>query len=103
MASDISFSVGACARYQATPKESHLKAAKRIIQICPWDIGFWPLVLHMIPHRDCWIFDADWAGDVEDRKSTSGGCFYISNSLVSWHSKKQNSISFVNSQKLNTL
>lgn len=28
---DISFSVGVCARYQAAPKESHLKAAKRII------------------------------------------------------------------------
>ncbi|XP_039122090.1 uncharacterized mitochondrial protein AtMg00810-like [Dioscorea cayenensis subsp. rotundata] len=28
---DISFSVGVCARYQATPKESHLKAVKRII------------------------------------------------------------------------
>lgn len=28
---DIAFSISACARYQATPKESHLKAAKRII------------------------------------------------------------------------
>ena len=30
--SDIAFSVGICARYQATPKESHLIAVKRIIQ-----------------------------------------------------------------------
>ncbi|KAG9446390.1 hypothetical protein H6P81_012518 [Aristolochia fimbriata] len=37
--------------------------------------------------------DADWAGDVDDRKSTSGGCFYLGTNLVSWYSKKQNSIS----------
>ena len=27
--------------------------------------------------------DADWAGNANDRKSTSGGCFYVSNNLVS--------------------
>ena len=38
-------------------------------------------------------FDADWVGNADDRKSTSGGCFYVGNNLVSWMSKKQNSIS----------
>ena len=38
-------------------------------------------------------FDADWAGNADDRKSTLGGCFYVGNNLVSWMSKKQNSIS----------
>ncbi|XP_065617665.1 secreted RxLR effector protein 161-like [Quercus suber] len=37
--------------------------------------------------------DADWAGNADDRKSTSGGCFYVGNNLVSWMSKKQYSIS----------
>ena len=37
--------------------------------------------------------DADWAGNADDRKNTSGGCFYLGNNLVSWHSKKQNSTS----------
>ena len=37
--------------------------------------------------------DADWAGNTDDRKSTSGGCFYLQNNLMSWHRKKQNSIS----------
>ena len=27
--------------------------------------------------------DADWAGNADDRKSVSGGCFYVSNNLVS--------------------
>ena len=37
--------------------------------------------------------DVDWAGNVDDRKSTCGSCFYIENNLISWHSNKQNSIS----------
>ena len=37
--------------------------------------------------------DVDWAGNADDRKSISGGCFYVGNNLVSWMSKKQNFIS----------
>ena len=37
--------------------------------------------------------DSDWAGNADDRKSRLGGCFYVGNNLVSWMSKKQNSIS----------
>ena len=33
--------------------------------------------------------DADWAGNADDRKSTSGGCFYVENNLVSWMSKSR--------------
>ena len=37
--------------------------------------------------------DADWAGSVDDRKSTSGEELLMGNCLVSWSSKKQSSIS----------
>ena len=37
--------------------------------------------------------DADCAGNADDKKSTSGGCFYMGNNLVFWVSKNQNSIS----------
>ena len=36
--------------------------------------------------------DADWARSVDDRKSTSGGAFFMRSRLVSWFSKKQSSI-----------
>ena len=36
--------------------------------------------------------DADWAGNVADRKSTSGYAIFIDNALLSWSSKKQSSV-----------
>jgi hypothetical protein len=36
--------------------------------------------------------DVDWAGSADDRKSTSGGCFFLGCNLISWFSKKQNSV-----------
>ena len=37
--------------------------------------------------------DADWAGCIDEKKSTSGGAFFLGESLVSWISKKHTSIS----------
>ena len=36
--------------------------------------------------------DSDWAGSVEDRKSTSGCCFSLGSVVISWFSKKQTSV-----------
>ncbi|CAM8972131.1 unnamed protein product [Rhodiola kirilowii] len=90
---DIAHAVGVCARYQANPKEIHLMNIKRIIRyVCGTsDYGLW----YTRDTNSCFVgyCDADWAGNAEDRKSTSGGCFFLGNNLVSWFSKKQNSIS----------
>ena len=90
---DISYSVGVCARYQANPKESHITALKRIIKYVKATVEF--SVWYSKDTNDvlAGYFDANWAGNADDRKSTSRGCFYMSNNLVSWMSKKQNSIS----------
>ena len=41
-------------------------------------------------NRDVEIFsDADWAGSIFDRRSTSGYCTYVWGNLVTWCSKKQ--------------
>ena len=90
---DIAFSVGVCARYQATLKESHLTMVKQIIRYVNGtpDYGLW----YSKDSNACLAgySDADWAGNVDDRKSTSAGCFYLGNNLVSWMSKKQNFVS----------
>lgn len=90
---DNSFSVGVCARYQATPKESHFKACKRIIRYIHRTTEFELWYPFDTTSKITGYLDVDWAGDVEDRKSTTRGCFYICNSFISWHNRKQNFIS----------
>ncbi|XP_078430676.1 secreted RxLR effector protein 161-like [Wolffia australiana] len=89
---DILFSVCLCARFQSNPKESHLKAVKKIFRyiIGTTCLGLWyPRGHDMSPMGYC---HADFAGCKIERKSTSGACIFIGGSLVSWSSKKQNSI-----------
>ena len=68
---DISFSVGVCAHFQAASKESHMTAVKRIIRYVNGtsDYGIW----YSKDLNDCLAdySDANWAGCVDDRKSTS--------------------------------
>ncbi|KAK1579119.1 hypothetical protein QYE76_016956, partial [Lolium multiflorum] len=74
---DIVLSVGVCARYQASPKESHMMALKRIFRylVDTPRYGIW------YPKGSSFILngytDADWAGDKDDRKSTSGACQFL--------------------------
>ncbi|CAM8923401.1 unnamed protein product [Rhodiola kirilowii] len=89
----IALVVGVCARYQANPKESHLMNVKRIIKYVRGtsDYGLW-----YTKDTNSYLVgycDADWAGNAEDRNSTSGRCFFLGNNPVSWFSKKQNIIS----------
>ncbi|KAH9680506.1 Integrase catalytic domain-containing protein [Citrus sinensis] len=89
---DIMFSVCLCARFQSCPKESHMLAVKRIFRylIGTINLGLWyPRGTHI--DLTCYS-DADFAGYKVDRKSTSGTCHFLGHSLVSWFSKKQNSV-----------
>ncbi|GKA39595.1 hypothetical protein Tco_0732146 [Tanacetum coccineum] len=87
---DIVQAVCYCARYQARPTEKHLKEVKRIFQYLRGTIhiGLW------YPKGSGFklttFSDADHAGCIDTRKSTSGGIQFLGDKLVSWMSKKQN-------------
>ena len=85
---DISYSVGVCARYQANPKESHMTALKRIIKYVKTTTEFGVCYSKDISDVLAGYSGANWAGNADDRKSTSGSCFYVGNNLVSWMNKK---------------
>jgi hypothetical protein len=89
---DIMLYVCMRARFQADPKEVHLRAVKRIMRYLVYTpkFGLWypkGSTFDLIGYSD-----ADWARCKIDRKSTSGTCQFLGRSLVSWASKKQNSV-----------
>jgi hypothetical protein len=90
---DIMFSVCLCARFQANPKESHMKEVKRILRYLKGAprLGLW------YPKYGAFDFvaytDSDFGGCNLDRKSTTGGCQLLGGRLVSWQCKKQTSVS----------
>ncbi|RVW24113.1 Retrovirus-related Pol polyprotein from transposon TNT 1-94 [Vitis vinifera] len=76
-------------QYLSAPRSTHYAAVLRILRYLKGTLfhGLFysaqsPLVLRAFS-------DADWAGDPTDRRSTTGYCFLLGSSLISWRSKKQ--------------
>ena len=83
------FVVCACARFQVTPKETHLNAVKRIFRYLKYQpkLGLW--YPKDSPFDLVAYSDSDYAEISLDRKSTTGGCQFLGSRLVSWQCKKQ--------------
>ncbi|GKE33854.1 hypothetical protein Tco_1453176, partial [Tanacetum coccineum] len=85
---DIMFAVCACARFQVTPKASHLNKVKRIFRYLKHQpkLGLW--YLKDSPFKLKAYTDSDYEGASLDRKLT-GGCQFLGRRLISWQCKKQ--------------
>ncbi|GJX11449.1 putative ribonuclease H-like domain-containing protein [Tanacetum coccineum] len=86
---DIMFAVCASARFQVTSKTSHLLAVKRIFRYLKGKptLGLW--YSRDSPFELVAYTDSDYAGATQDRKSTTIGCQFLGNRLISWQCKKQ--------------
>ncbi|KAM1784958.1 hypothetical protein ACFX12_037917 [Malus domestica] len=89
---DIAFAVNQCCQFMHNPLDIHVVAVKRILRYLSgtldFDIHFNSGPLHLQAYSD-----ADWAGDPNDRRSTSGYVVYLGNTPISWASKKQHTVS----------
>ncbi|GMP50698.1 hypothetical protein CsSME_00017211 [Camellia sinensis var. sinensis] len=88
---DICYAVGLVSRYQSNPGPAHWKAVKRILRYlkgtADYTLCYQSSDLHLVGYCD-----ADWGGDLDERKSTSGYAFMLSDGAISWSSKKQSCI-----------
>jgi hypothetical protein len=85
--------VGMVGRYQSAPKQSHLLDFKRIFRYLKGTMnhGLW---YPRNPNFQLSVYsDVDWANCMDERKSTSGGEFFLGYSLVAWLINKKGSIS----------
>ena len=88
---DISYAVGALSRYLATPTMVHWQAAKGVLRYLAGTSDYG--ISYGGPTSDLMGFcDADYAGDTDTRRSTSGYVFLLHNGAISWQSKRQQTV-----------
>ena len=78
------------ARFSSKPNRSHWVAAKRVLRYLKGTMNYG--LLYSGDSDVLAYSDADWVGDVDDRKSTSGYMFQIAGGPVSWKSRKQDTV-----------
>lgn len=74
------------------PSKLHYAAAKRVLRYVKGTKGFGTHYKQEEDNNLVGYTDSDWAGSVDDRKSTSGYVFFLGSKVITWSSKKQNTV-----------
>jgi hypothetical protein len=90
---DISYVVQQVCLHMHDPRESHMTALKHILQYLQGTLDFGLLLHRSFTFELVFYFDADWAGCPNTCRSTSGYPVFLGDNLISWSSKRQNTIS----------
>lgn len=87
---DIAYAVGVVSRYMERPTVLHYNAVKRILRYVKGTLEYGLVYSKGTGNYLLAGFsDSNLAGDTDDRKSTSGMCFYLNENLITWVSQKQ--------------
>jgi hypothetical protein len=87
---DLSYSVGVVSRFMEKPTTEHLAAVKQILRYVKGTLEFGCVYKKGDDGLSLYGFsDSNMAGDIDDRKSTSGMVFYLGSNPISWVSSKQ--------------
>lgn len=89
---DICFAINKLSQFMHRPTETHLTAVKRVLRYLKQTIHH-GLLLRRGQSLSLTAFsDFDWAGNVDDRSSTSAYITYLGGCPISWSSKKQRTV-----------
>ena len=86
---DIAYAVSNLAKFTSKPTNAHWTALKRVLRYLKGTVDYGIQYTRGESGECIGYSDADWAGDINDRRSTSGYLFMISGGAVTWRSKKQ--------------
>ncbi|KAM0979521.1 hypothetical protein ACFX13_015648 [Malus domestica] len=86
---DIAYSVSIANQFMHSPTMEHFNLLKRILRYLKSLVGRGIIMKKNESSQITGYYDADWAGNFIDRKSTTGYCTFVEGNLVTWKSKKQ--------------
>ncbi|XP_070031843.1 secreted RxLR effector protein 161-like [Nicotiana tomentosiformis] len=89
---DILFVVGVVSRFMEAPTSTHLKVTRRILRYLKGTIDFGLFYSCSSDFNLMGFCDSDYAGAIDDRKSTTGFVFFLGDSVIYWSSKIQSII-----------
>ena len=89
---DICYTVNALSQFMSDPKHIHWVAAKHVLRYVHGTITYGIRYTSSSGVLLSGYSDSDWVDNAVDRKSTSGYCFSMGSTMISWSSKKQGSI-----------
>jgi hypothetical protein len=89
---DISNAISQLSQFLQDPMKTHMKAARHILRYLKGTRHFCITYGGAEQFRIIGFSDANWGGDKNDRKSTTGYVFMINNGAVSWVSHKQSTV-----------
>ena len=92
------YGVSLISRYMESPMEIHLLAAKRILRYLQGTKDFGLFYKKGEKSYLICFVDNDYAGDQDDRKSTSGYVFVLGTGAISWSSRKQKIVTLSNTK-----
>ncbi|KAK1430741.1 hypothetical protein QVD17_13699 [Tagetes erecta] len=90
---DISYTVSCLSQFMHKPLNSHLKVALRLLRYLKSSPGKGNLFSKSMDFRLKGFSDSDWGKCLATRRCITGFCVYLGDSLISWKSKKQNTVS----------
>ncbi|CAM8881465.1 unnamed protein product [Rhodiola kirilowii] len=90
---DISFAVGVVSRFMQNPRKPHLEAVRRILSYVKGTTNYGLLYKKGVEGKVIRYSDADYAGDHDTRRSTTGYMFHMGSAAISWCSKRQPTVS----------
>jgi Reverse transcriptase (RNA-dependent DNA polymerase) len=89
---DISQAVGALARYMTKPTSTHWQAAKGVLRYLN-GTSTYGIIFGGNASLDLMAYcDADYAGDLDSRRSTTGYVFILNGGAISWSSRLQQTV-----------
>ncbi|XP_059629958.1 uncharacterized mitochondrial protein AtMg00810-like [Cornus florida] len=89
---NIMYATSLLSRFMHNPSQIHVGAAKRVLRYIQGTLDFGILYEKNVDAKLFGFCDSDWAGCVDDMRSTSGCAFSLGSGVFSWASKKQETV-----------